>query len=54
MATIGADFPQSTQERKAKLEEILEDQKSVSSVKFPDCSYMLGDLPVTINEDNSQ
>lgn len=35
MATIGADFPQSRQARKAKLEEILEEQKPISSVKVP-------------------
>ena len=54
MATIGADFPQSRQARKAKLEEILEEQKPISSVKVPGRSYMIGDLLVTINEDNSQ
>ena len=54
MAIIEADFPQSRQARKAKLEEILEDHRPISSVKAPWRSYMIGDLLVTINEDNSQ
>lgn len=50
MATIGADFPQSRQARKAKLEK----QKLAPSMEVPEHSHRIGALPVTINEDNSQ
>ena len=50
MATIGADFPQSRQARKAKLEE----QKLALGVKVPERSHRLGVLLVTINADNEQ
>lgn len=50
MATIEDDFPQPRQKGAA----VLEKPESVSSVMVPERIYMTGDLPATMNEDNSQ